>query len=240
MLPGNFTSQIATTVANITYVGAGTKNGVEYPAAGSTINFPYPSGLQTNDLLILICHEDDSGNHATWPPSGWTSLYSGSTTYSGFWLRLAYKFYSSGTGVDVAIPTSGLDHIFGTVAAFRGVDTGSPFGAATLIHTLDKTTPSPNVFDFSNVTTTVDKAFVCNLIGHDIDTSTASVVRDVNASLDPSNRGEQFDISTQLGWNGGFSLYTGTKLTAGLVDNCTGYVKASSYKRFVGFALKPL
>lgn len=240
MLPGNFTSQIATTVANITYVGAGTKNGVEYPAAGSTITFSYPSGLQTNDLLILMCHEDDTGGHATWPPSGWTSLYSGSSTGTGFWLRLAYKFYSSGTGVDVTISTASLNHIFGTVTAFRGVDTSSPFGAATLIATLDKTYPSPNVYNFANVTTTVDKAYVCNLIGHDIDTSTSSVAWDDNTSLDATNRGEKLDISTQLGWNGGFGLYTGTKLTAGTVNNLTGYVKASSYKRFVGFALKPL
>lgn len=231
MVPGTYTSIMPTTSNGITYTGAGAKNGVT--GSTSTITFAYPSDLQVNDVLILMCHEDDTGTHVSWPPAGWTNIYTGSTSYTGFWMRVAYLVYSSGTGVTLS--TSGIDHIFGAVSGFRGVNTSSVIDGS-VIHTLDTDYPSPNIFNFSNVTTTQPGSFVCNIVGHDINTSTSSVTWNANSSL--TGASERFDISTQLGWNGGFSLYGGLKDTAGLVNNATGTVKADSYKRFVGWALK--
>jgi len=232
MVPGTYTS-ITTSAANgIQYVGAGTVNGVD-GGVNSTITWTYPSDVQTNDVLVLIAHEDDTGAHASWPPAGWTNIYTATTGSMGFWLRVAYLVYSSGSSV--TINTNGCDHIFGCITAWRGVNTSSVLDGS-MTTKLDKTYPSPNVFNFSNVTTTQANSFVFNVVGHDIDTSTASVHWDTNTSL--TNPVEYYDISTQLGWNGGYSLYGGIKSTAGTVNNATGYVKASSYKRIVAWAFK--
>ena len=237
MLPGNYTSQNSqSTVSGIYYVGMGTVTGTDVSTITS-ITYPYPSGIQAGDILVLIDHEDDNGSHCTWPPSGWTNLYTPSTS-GGFWIRAAYKVHTTGTSMSLVGPGSALDHSFGTVIAFRGVNTSSPL-AATTLNDFTRSTGGGNPFSFTNVTTTVDKAYVCNIIGHDIDTSTASVTFTANTSLSATSRGELLDISTQLGWNGGFGVYGGIKDTAGVVNNCAGSIKADSYKRMIAFALKP-
>lgn len=232
MIPGTYTSITNASANGIQYVGAGAVNGVD-GGVNSTITWAYPTDVQANDVLVLIAHEDDTGSHVTWPPSGWTSIYTGSTTYTGFWLRIAYLVYSSGSSL--TINTNGCDHIFGRITAWRGVNTSSVIDGS-VVATLDKVTPTPNTFSFSNITTTQANSFVFNVVGHDLDTSTASVTWDANASL--TNPTEYYDISTQLGWNGGYSLYGGIKVSAGAVNSATGTVKADSYKRFVGWAFK--
>lgn len=228
MLPGTYNIQSAG-ANGITYVGAGATS----QGNSGNVTWAYPTDVQANDVLILLIHEDDSGSHLSWPPSGWTNIYTGSATFTGFWMRVAYKVHTTGTGV--TMDTTGIDHAFGRVVAFRGVNTSSVIDGS-VVATLDKTTPSPNAFNFTNITTTQPNSFVCNVVGHDIDTSSASVTWTANASL--TNPIEYFDISTQLGWNGGYSLYGGIKETAGAVSNAAGSVKADSYKRFVGWALK--
>lgn len=231
MIPGTFSTITSASSNGIEYIGQSAKFVVS--GSSSTITVDYPTGIQANDIILLIAHEDDTGTHVSWPPAGWTNIYTGSTTYTGFWIRVAYLVYSSGSSVTMT--TTGIDHILCKTFAFRGVNTSSVIDGS-VVHTLDTATPTPNTFNFSNITTTLPNSYVCNVMGHDIDTTTASVTWDTNASL--LNPVEITDISTQTGWNGGYSLYGGLKSSAGLVDNATGSLKADSYKRFVGWAFK--
>ena len=230
MVPGTYTLiTTPTTVNGIQYVGAGAVNSVT--GSTSTITFDYPADRQANDVLILVVQQDDNGTHITFPPAGWTTI--NNSTNAGFWLFAAYQVYSSGTGLTVN--TSGIDHVIGQIFGFRGVNTGTVIDGSVAT-SFTRASGSPNPFNFTNVTTTAANSFVCNVVGHDIDTSTASITWNANSSL--TSPVEISDVSTQNGWNGGFSLYGGLKTTAGAVNNATGNYKADSYKKFIGWALK--
>jgi len=111
----------------ITYVGVGT---AATSAGGTTgsVTPTLPSGLQANDLMIIIV--TGRGNHSFATPTGWTQkfqeqLYPTDNLHK---LAIFYKFYVAGDGNPVVSWTGGGTNqtVIAQVFAFRGVDATNP------------------------------------------------------------------------------------------------------------------
>jgi len=111
----------------ISYVGVGT---AATSAGGTTgsVTPTLPSGLQANDLMIIMV--TGRGNHSFATPTGWTQkfqeqLYPTDNLHK---LAIFYKFYVAGDGNPVVSWTGGGTNqtVIAQVFAFRGVDTTNP------------------------------------------------------------------------------------------------------------------
>jgi hypothetical protein len=113
-------------IAAISYVGAGTAASGDNPA---TLTPTLPSGLQTNDLMLIYASARGGGTLGV-STSGWSQRWQLSHTSSGInKIALFYKFYSAGDGNPTVTYSGGsFGHtVIAQVSAFRGVNTTSPF-----------------------------------------------------------------------------------------------------------------
>ena len=111
----------------ISYVGVGTAATSSGGATGS-VTPALPSGLQVNDLMIIIV--TGRGNHSFATPTGWTQkfqeqLYPTDNLHK---LAIFYRFYQSGDGNPTVSWTGGGTNqtVIAQVFAFRGVDSSDP------------------------------------------------------------------------------------------------------------------
>jgi hypothetical protein len=171
--------------------------------SGQTVD--YPAGIQDNDLLMLIIQCDDADTVSR--PSGWTHLWKQLGVTGTSEINVYYKFYN-GTGSGVYVSDVG-DHQIASVLAFRNVSLSNPIHKSShyATATIDNT-PTLN-----GTITTNDQCYIIYGVFHDAITSAANVSGWPAFSI--SGGTELIDISTTLGWDGGFACYGGTKETAG-------------------------
>lgn len=127
----------------ISYVGSGS---VGQGSGGVTPSLP--AGVTTDDLLIMVV-ETDAANTPT-PPAGWAAMPESGVNGGGTKLTMWYIFHT-GSAPPTSVPDPG-DHIVAQIAAFRGVDTTSPFD--TSAQRVDSSGGASSYFP--GITTTVD------------------------------------------------------------------------------------
>ncbi|MGB4759610.1 MAG: glycerophosphodiester phosphodiesterase family protein [Candidatus Saccharimonadales bacterium] len=96
---------------------------------GTTLTLAMPSGVQSGDYLIAYIHNQNSGSTADISSSGWTRI-NAAFTASDFATRTTgmYAKFAGGSepsDYSFTIPTTGTRSM-GFIAAYTGVDTGSP------------------------------------------------------------------------------------------------------------------
>lgn len=87
-----------------------------------------PSGLAVDDLLIMAVETTNTDTPS--PPAGWTAMPGSGTGDASENTKLTwwYHFYT-GAAPSTTIADPG-DHVLAQIAAFRGVDTSTPFEAS--------------------------------------------------------------------------------------------------------------
>jgi hypothetical protein len=122
--------------AAIFYVGAGaagsaTAGSGGNAAIGTNQGLTLPSGLQNDDLMILVHYMTSTTGGSVTTPSGWTMLQS-THQDSGGSITIWYRFYQSGDS-EPTITASGLtntgnnkDAAIAQIAAWRGIDASAP------------------------------------------------------------------------------------------------------------------
>ena len=216
----------------VTYVSAG--SGVANTGSwlsSTTLNAPYPSGLQANDLLILqVTIRYTSGTPTT--PSGWTLLSGPDTTSSTARQWIYYKFTtgSESSTQSITFPSdlSGVT-LMARMYAFRGVATSSftessSFGSG-----------NSNTISARTVTTTgtgrlaVSFVFVSdnNAVGPFTGMSGGTWTEPVN------------EYTTTEGSNGCIQLQTATMASAGTISGGSYTMSGSDAWGVRAFALIP-
>jgi hypothetical protein len=204
-----------------TYIGKGAANGTNGAAVAS-----YPAGISAGDLLVLVAQTDQNDSITT--PAGWTLLISVTSTECD--LRVYTKFHT--TGSSVTISWSG-DHIVYQVLGFRDVKASAPIDAST---TGNHTGLGSNV-NIPGVSTTLANCLVLAMVAHDIATNGSVVSNWANGNL--SEATELTDVSSTIGWDGGFGIYAGYKLTAGAVGTTTASLTQAKKRAYACLALAP-
>jgi hypothetical protein len=203
------------------YVGKGN----HIATTGSAV-VQYPAGIMTGDQLVLVCQQDQSDNIST--PAGWTLLASVTSTECD--LRVYTKAHTTGT--NLSISWSG-DHIVAQVLAFRDVNAVAPVNAS---QEGNSTSISGNVA-IPGVTTTVPDCLVLAMIAHDAASTSSQLHSWANDNL--SEGTELTDVSSNVGWDGGFAVHAGYKLTAGATGTTTATLSTPKKKAYFTMALAP-
>lgn len=141
--------------ATITYVGAGTASSATAVSGGNAQTLPsLPTGLQVNDLMILVHYMTSTSGGSVTTPTGWTVLQ---LTHqdSGGSITIWYRLYQSGDAAPT-VDTSGLtntgnskDSAISQIAAWRGVDTSAPVATTGTVST---NTAQQNIGPISGIT----------------------------------------------------------------------------------------
>ena len=194
-----------------------------------------PSGVLTNDVLLLFIETSDqaitvSGGTETWTEvTGSPVTGAVGTRLTVFWARASQNTPTSPTTSD-----SG-DHQLAIILAFRGVITsGNPWD---VIGT--GTASSGTSVSFPSVITTVADTMVVHAIAGDgpDGNSTANLSGETNANL--TNLTEQSDDRVNTGNGGLLGTYTGEKATTGSTGNTTATLANAATQAMITIALKP-
>jgi hypothetical protein len=219
----------------ITYVGSGT-----FTAGTGAITPPFPSGIQANDIALLVCESENQaislstangfvelGNQAN--KAAGTAATDPASRLAVFWKRLV--------GGDAAptVADSG-DHTTGQIHVFRGVrTTGNPWDVFAEGNSGGTNSTSASI---PGATTTVDNCLVVLLCSTSFNgTSTAQFSGWTNPDL--SNLTERTDNSNTAGLGGGHGMATGLKATAGTYGATTVTLANTSFKGTMSIALAP-
>ncbi len=140
--------------AAVTYVGNGPAVMV---GSGNLNNIPVPSGIQNNDILIVVLHSRDNVNSTM--PAGWTNVVEGNGNTANrlevWWKRTA------GTETAPTVAHSGGNAAIARMHAFRGaVNAGSPFD---VVGTVQSNADSP--INTAPITTTTSGDMILHLFG---------------------------------------------------------------------------
>jgi len=204
-----------------TYVGGGST----VSAASGAVTASMPSSLATGDLLILLVESSDPSVTVS---SGWepapNSPVTG-TTYATT-LSVYYQWYSG--SAPARSVSAATDHVITSIHAFRGLNkSGNPFN-----FTASTTGGTTSSGVFPGGTTRVADSLILVAAGHSRDSTGTFFSSWANASLGSVT--ERLDTATASGNGGGLALTTGTKATAGTVDDTTATVSVSS-SQWVGW-----
>lgn len=231
MVPGTYSSivsQSAFAGGPITFIGHAGKN-----ASSSAVTVTYNVSSIEGDFLLLLVQTDDVNMIAT--PVGWTSLYNAPDGFGGHKFAMFWKFKETDETVFIADPG---DHVIASVLTFRNTDSSAPIdalGAVNIKQYIQVNTGQ----GMPSITTAFDGDFVLAIISHDHVTESATSSAWSNSSL--SSTSELIDISTTLGWDGGFGVWGGLKSTAGATGVTTlTTVNDSGYAQMMHLALKPV
>jgi len=132
-----------------------------YRGSGTTCSIAKPSGVQSGDLLVVLCTTDGTGS-ALSGPSGFTILHSesqnnGQTTAS-WWKKAGGSEPSS-----YSITWSGTERYVGSCTRISGADTDDPVDVSDSNDGSSGTVTSPSI------TTTVDNTLILRFHGIDDD-----------------------------------------------------------------------
>jgi hypothetical protein len=204
------------------YIGKGSTVATQGSATVS-----YPAGIEANDLLVLVCQTDQDDSIST--PAGWTKeIEQDSGAECRLWIF--WKLHTSGSSVAVSW---GGDHIVARVLAFRDVKATDPIDAESQSWNGSLGTS----VSIPGLTTTVANCLILAFVAHDIASNSSQVSGWANASL---SEGEELtDVSSTVGWDGGFGVYAGYKLAAGVVGSSTATLGTAKKRAYGCIALAP-
>mgnify|MGYP001557973030 FL=1 len=227
----DFPPKIPQTLAALpTFVAAGAVT----KAAGA-ITPGMPSGVLTNDVLLLFIETQDQSITVSGGTETWTAV-TGSpitgavgTDLTVFWARASQDAPTSPTTSD-----SG-NHQLAVILAARGVITsGDPWDVVAT-----GTAGSGTAVSFPSVTTTVVDTMIIHAIAGDgpDGNSTANFSGETNSSL--TNLLERSDDRVNTVGGGLLGTYTGEKASAGSTGNTTATLANAATQAMITIALKP-
>ncbi|MEM2387177.1 MAG: hypothetical protein QXO50_04090 [Candidatus Bathyarchaeia archaeon] len=216
----------------ITFRAVGTK------ASGGTtpVSVSLPTGVQVNDLLILVATTIAGGSVSITAAGGltWTAIpgtpvdVTGGEKLYAWWAR----YVSGGTAPSVQAST---DHVCAGIAAYYNVITsGNPI---EVFQTGNETTSDASFEFVTTISTQGPGRMVVVICSSGADSNQAQFSAWANAQL--SGVTERADYMTNSGGGGGFGLADGMKSTAGAVGTWTATLATATPKAYVTFALKP-
>lgn len=210
-------------------------------ATGTTSITPsLPSGIQTNDILLLFVETPNravtitEANGGTWsevansPQGTGTAGFSAATRLTVFWSR-----YNGSQGAPTATAASS-DQAIGQIIAVRGAAAaGNPWDVTSG----NVASTASASYSITGATTTVPNTLVVAVVANTTDTTVAQTSTWVNSNL--TSLTERIDNNTNTGGGGGFGLATGVMVTAGNYGATTGTLSTSSTQAMTTIALKP-
>jgi len=219
-----------------TYVGAGT------PASGAgTVSPTLPSGLQTDDVLLLFVETANQAVSVSNQNGGtWTEVTSSPQGANGGSLATSTRltvFWSRYNGVqgDPTLSDPG-NHQTGVILAFRGaITTGDPWDVTSggVEATADTSGSIPGA------TTTVANTLVVIAMATSLPDANGSTNFSAWANSNLASVTERFDVTSIAGNGGGLGIATGEKTAAGSYGATTNTVGASATKGMMTIALRP-
>lgn len=199
------------------------------------------------DILLLIVH---SANEPGATPSGWTAIRAeGSGTAGAIGSVGLETFYFRATNSSTSNPTVADrgDHTFGIILNLCDlIGSGDPVNAQA-----GNTAASSTSVTIPAVTTTVPNCLVVDIVANAIDASGIQIQAmpgATNANLDRLTRKDAVngsalagDVATQsaTGTGGGFTVFVGTKATAGDTGTTTATLAAASVQARIKLAFTP-
>ena len=229
------TNYITVTGSIPTFVAAGAV------ASGTGAITPaLPSGIATNDILLLFLNTSDQSisisnqNGGTWAQVGTmqgTGIggSSGSVGLTVYWSRY------NGTQGAPTTSDSG-DHQIGRMIAVRGATTsGNPWDVTG--SGVDATASTTATIPGATTTVANTLVVVAAAVGLPNSTGTANFSAWTNANL--SSVTERTDNTQAVGVGGGLGVATGGKATAGAYGNTTVTLATSAKKGMMSIAIKP-
>lgn len=232
-IPGTYTS-MTSSVSNIEFIGSGGRQ-----TDSSTITMVAHPSTQTGDLVIIVAHVDNAYSIST--PAGWTSL----GTASGDIKLLSWYRTYNGSMPTISL-TSGSDHIIAESYTFRNVN-GTPIDVAAVssnpLTAVDYVTINGTNYlrsALAPVTTVTNNALVLLVVGHEVSTTLPVFAPDgTSMSTSLTNVTKLSDISTTIGFNGGFGLWSGLKESAGSIGTTYVHIKYNINTWGFAVALRP-
>jgi len=220
----------------LTYVGAGA---VAYGTGAITPALP--SGIQTNDILLLFLETANQAisitnqNGGTWtqvansPQSVGTAGGSNGTRLTVFWSR-----YNGTQGAPTASDSG--NHQIGRIITIRGAATsGDPCNvtAGGTESTVDTSGAIPGA------TTTVDNTLVVLAIATSLPDANGTANFSAWANADLSSVTERTDNVRNVGNGGGLGIATGVKAAAGAYGSTAVTCATATTKAMMSIAIKP-
>ena len=206
-----------------------------------TITPALPSGIQSNDILLLFLETANqvisisNQNGGTWtavtnsPQGTGTEAAADATRLTAFWSR-----YNGSQGAPT-VSDSG-NHQIGRIIAVRGAETsGNPWDvtAGGVEATADTSGSIPGA------TTTVANTLVVAAIATALPDANGTANFSAWANGNLANVTEQTDNTRGAGNGGGLAIATGEKATAGAYGNTTVTCATAAKKGMMSIALKP-
>lgn len=213
------------------FIGMGART--TWAGGSGTLNIPFPSGLETGDLILIVAQEDQIDNN-TYNGNrlgpGWTTqrLVGNEST-----LEFAWKIYDPSMGGQLAISLN-KDHQICRAYAFRNAYQYRPIHKSSS----KKSATTSQTFVTEKVTTEVPNCLVLALVGHDI-ASEAQCVSDWSPTQPLGEAAELDDISTTLGWNGGYGVFSGYADAAADAGAVSGALTIAKYINMFTIAIAP-
>lgn len=155
------TTSAKTLVAPPRLVGVGIPTTWATHTSPSTKPVAYPTGLSTNDLLVLIIAR--SHNNTVACPTGWTTRAS-VTAHTGAphaFLGVCSLLYTGGTHVTVTLTGTSLRGVSAEIAAFSHVTPITPFDGTAAT---SSSAAGAGTFSASGITTTVTRDLALSVV----------------------------------------------------------------------------
>jgi len=220
---------VTTGAATPTYVAAGAVS-----SSSSAITPALPSGIATNDILLLFLETANQAisisnqNGGTWTAVTNSPQSTGGTRLTVFWSRY------NGTQGAPTTSDSG-DHQLGRMIAVRGaITSGNPWDvtAGGVEATSDTSGSIPGA------TTTVANTLVVAAIATDLPDASGTANFSAWANSNLTSVTERTDNTVTAGNGGGLGIATGEKVTAGAYGNTTVTCASSAVKGMMSIAIK--
>jgi hypothetical protein len=230
--PASATTQAASAP---TFVAAGAVS-----SGTGTISPALPSGIATNDILLLFLETSNQAisitnqNGGTWTEVTNSPQYCGTANgTTGARLTVFWSRYNGTQGAPTASDSG--NHQMGRMIAIRGAAaSGNPWDVtAGGVEATDDTSGS-----IPGATTTVANTLVVTAIATSLPdaSSTAKFSGWTNANL--TSLTERTDNSVSAGNGGGLAIATGVKATAGAYGNTAVTLANAAYKGMISIAIK--
>jgi len=206
-----------------------------------TITPALPSGIATNDILLLFLETSNQAisitnqNGGTWTEVTNSPQYCGTANgTTGARLTAFWSRYNGTQGAPTASDSG--NHQLGRIIAIRNaVSSGNPWDVTVGgVEAVDDTSGS-----IPGATTTVANTLVVTAIATSLPdaSSTAKFSGWTNANL--TSLTERTDNSVNAGNGGGLGIATGFKATAGAYGNTAVTLANAAYKGMMSIAIKP-
>lgn len=213
-------------VVNVAAVASGTAN----------ITPALPTGLATNDILLMFGENQETTAGLPATPAGWNLVGTGSVTVTtGTITRLTAWWRRIAGGESAPTIVDPGDHMVARVMAVRGCKAiGNPWNQVTT----GTETVSDTSVSIPGVTTTAPDCLVVAAFSTGIDTASGQVTGGTWANASLTSVTEQMNSWATAGLGGGLGVATGEKATPGVVSATTATVATAAQKSLLTIALE--